>query len=117
MDLEEFMEDLEKKSQDRIKRLQQFAKRVWNRNDLEPIDVRNRCLDAWDEMKHDAGSKILPLVRISEGQKPTNLIFGSGSFSTGDFQVEQYETIARLVDDPPMKVQGIVANKSTDHGC
>ncbi len=117
MEIEDFMKEIKEDSEERIKKIHHLAKKIWERKGLDLIDVRNKCLDVWDDMKYDANSSIVPLVNLPDERRPTNLIFGSGSFSTGDFQAEQYEEIAKIVEKPPIKLQGIVANKSADHGC
>ena len=88
----------------------QFANRLWK--EYSPIELQNKLQDSWD----NSGYKIKPLVPVPEDRPVTNLIFGSGSFSTGNYQAEKYNLFYQL-DNPPVKLQGIVANKSLTHGC
>ncbi len=117
MSFEEYILKIEKESNRRIKDLHHLAKKMWGRAKLSPIDVRNLCLDAWDGMKHDLGSDIVPLIPVHENRPATNLIFGSGSFSTGGFQAQQFAEVKDYLENPPVVLQGIVANKSEVNGC
>ncbi|MHA1718492.1 MAG: hypothetical protein ACTSWX_12980 [Promethearchaeota archaeon] len=117
MDFEQFLEEYKEKSNSRIKKLHGIAKKIWNKKKLTPIDIQNKCLDTWDEISRDLDCKILPLVRANEGRAITNLIFGSGSFTTGKFQAEQYNIVKSYCSKPPIILQGIVSNKSKVHKC
>ena len=55
-------------------------------------------------MQHDIDGKILPLIRVKEEIPSNNVIFGSGSFSTGRFQIEQFEKVKSYVDHPPVEI-------------
>jgi hypothetical protein len=74
-------------------------------------------MDVWEEIGKKLGSRIKPLVPVSQDRPVTNLIFGSGSFSTGRFQAEQYQKVKSYLSKPPIILQGIVSNKSREHGC
>ena len=115
--LEGFMDQIQEDSDARVKKLHHLAKRMWKDRKWSAMDVRNRCFEAWDDMQIDLNCKILPLVPVSDDRPITNLIFGSGSFSTGKFQVEQYEKVKKYCENPPVLLQGLVANKSEDHKC
>ncbi|MHA1727630.1 MAG: hypothetical protein ACTSWY_02730 [Promethearchaeota archaeon] len=108
---------IKKESENQIQQLHHFSKLIWKHNKLKPIDVQNKCLDAWDEMKTELGCDIIPLVPVEESSQISNLIFGSGNFSTGEFQIKQYEKVREYVTKPPVSLQGIVANKSNEHKC
>ncbi len=115
--MEEFQAELKLKSEDRIKKLHHLSKKIWEDRRWSPMDFRNKCLDKWDDLSGDLGCSIIPLVSLDEKRPVNNLIFGSGSFSTGKFQAEQYEEVKCYTDNQPVRLQGIVANKSQDHNC
>ena len=117
MDFEQFLEKNVEKSNARIKKLHGLAKKIWNRQKMAPIDLQNKCLDTWDKISRDLDCKILPLVKVNEDRPLTNLIFGSGSFTTGKFQAEQYNVVKSYCSEPPIILQGIVSNKSKKHKC
>ncbi|MHA1475483.1 MAG: hypothetical protein ACTSPA_02095 [Promethearchaeota archaeon] len=117
MEFEQFLENNVEKSNARIKKLHGLAKKIWNRQKMTPIDLQNKCLDTWDKMSRDLDCKILPLVQVNEDRPITNLIFGSGSFTTGKFQAEQYNVVKSYCSEPPIILQGIVSNKSKNHKC
>jgi len=108
---------IEKESSKNIDRLHQFSKKLWQRKKFTPYELQNKCFECWDELKDKFGSRIRPLIPIKPDHPITNLIFGSGSFSTGEFQVAQYKKVESYLDTPPIILQGIVTNKSKDRGC
>lgn len=115
MKWETYLKELEERSLDQISRLQRLAKHLFDRLRWEPADLQNKCLEAWDRMKEEMNSKILPFVPVKEKGSGGNLIFGSGTFSTGEFQIKQY--LEMLCSHPPIKIQAIISNKSLAHGC
>ncbi|WP_457557642.1 hypothetical protein [Candidatus Harpocratesius sp.] len=117
MEFEQFLKEIQADSRDRIKQLHHFAKKVWRDRKFTPIDIQNKCIEAWDDLSSNMDCKIIPLIKIDEDRPVSNLIFGSGSFSTGKFQIEQYLKIQKLVSNPPISLQGIVSNKSEEHNC
>ena len=113
----EGLQKIEKESEKQIKQIQKLSKYIWQSRKMTLEGVHNKCFDAWDDLSHDIGSEIIPLVPVRDEKPATNLIFGSGSFSTGKFQIEQYQTFKKIIDAPPIVLQGIVANKSEEHRC
>jgi hypothetical protein len=112
---EKLLNQVERDSQQNIESIHHLASKIWKIN--SPIEIQTICLDAWDEIGKNIGSTIKPLVPASKDHPVTNLIFGSGSFSTGKFQAQQYEKVRSYLDKPPIILQGIVSNKSREHGC
>ncbi len=117
MEFEKARKQIEETSQKNINKLHQLAKKVWQVKNLSPYELQNKCIERWDELKDEIGSKINPLIRVNENRPVTNLIFGSGSFSTGEFQAAQYKRVKGYLDNPPIALQGIVTNKSEKNGC
>ncbi len=115
--MKEFLAEIKVESKARIKKLHHLGKRIWEDRRWSPVELRNKCLDKWDDLSGDLDCAIIPLVSIDERRPVNNLIFGSGSFSTGRFQAEQYEEVKYYTDNLPIKLQGIIANKSQDHNC
>ena len=72
VNFEEYMKNIEKQSKVEIKKLHRLSKRMWTRSKLTPIDVHNRCLEAWDAMKHDLGTDIIPIIPVKETQTVLN---------------------------------------------
>jgi len=117
--LSDFMENLHETSMKRINRLHLLAKKIWGtkRRNWSITELQNKCLDAWDGLKHDVGCNIVPLIPTHDDRSMSNVIFGSGNFSTGDFQAQQYAKVKKYADIPPINLNGIITNKSVDHGC
>ncbi|MHA1520606.1 MAG: hypothetical protein ACTSRK_10535 [Promethearchaeota archaeon] len=113
----QFLSKIETKSNARIRSLHHFAKKLWKDRNYAPIDIQHKCLDSWEELSSNMDCKIVPLISVSEDRPITNLIFGSGSFSTGEFQIQQYNKVKQTVPKPPITLQGIVSNKSVQHKC
>jgi hypothetical protein len=111
------MQDIQKRSEERIEQLHHLAKQLWTNKKWKPIDIQNKCMDAWDRLGNDLDCSFRPLVQVHEDRPVTNLIFGSGGFSTGEFQAEQYEYVRTYTSMPPVLLQGIVTNKSEEHKC
>ena len=117
MEFVKVRKEIEESCQKNINKLHQLAKKVWHVKNFNPYELQNKCLARWDELKDEIGSKINPLIRVNEDRPVTNLIFGSGSFSTGEFQAAQYKRVKGYLDKPPIDLQGIVTNKSEKNGC
>lgn len=115
--IESFMARACASGEARVAILHRFAKRLWKNGYLTPGEMQARCINAWDDLADSIGSRIVPLVKAQEDRPTTNLIFGSGGFSTGAFQADQYRKVKEYAEKPPVLLQGIVANKSFDHGC
>ncbi len=101
----------------RVARIHALAKRLWHDGSLAPGDLQARCMDAWDGLAKIIGSRIVPLVPVSETRPITDVIFGSGGFSTGAFQAAQFKAVKQYAKDPPVVLAGIVANKGKAAGC
>jgi hypothetical protein len=117
MEFNQFLQITQDKSRKNINKLHLLAKKIWAKKKIDPIDIVNRCLDTWDYLGDQLGTRIIPWINIDETRPITNLIFGSGSFSTGEFQAEQYNLVHSYATKPPMKLSGIITNKSGQHGC
>ncbi|TFG13509.1 MAG: hypothetical protein EU531_09755 [Promethearchaeota archaeon] len=117
MDFDKFKEEIEEESFKNINKLHQMAKKVWQRYDLNPYDLQHKCVSRWDELEEEIGCKVVPLIKVYEDRPVTNLIFGSGSFSTGEFQASQYKKVRSYLRNNPITLQGIVTNKSKKNGC
>jgi len=111
------MKRVSEESGARVQRIHHVAKRFWKDRRWTPVELQNRCLDSWDKLGMDLGTRISPLVPVREDHPVTNLIFGSGSFTTGDFQAAQYEYVKSYVSRPPVVLLGIVTNRSAAHQC
>jgi hypothetical protein len=114
---EDYLSEIQRQSSDRIHQLHHIAKRIWKDKQMSPTELQNRCLDEWDLLAPDIDSKIVPLVPVVGDRPVTNLIFGSGGFSTGDFQAQQYEEVKSYAEAAPILLQGLVANKNKSHKC
>ncbi|MEX2683741.1 MAG: hypothetical protein Q6373_019355 [Candidatus Sigynarchaeota archaeon] len=101
----------------RIARIHALAKRLWHDGRLTPVDLQAKCMAAWDNIAENIGSRIVPLVPVRENQAVTDVIFGSGSFSTGAFQAAQFKVVEQYAKHSPVKLAGIVANKVKAAGC
>lgn len=114
---DDLMKRVKEESAERIQGVHHLARRIWKDPRWTPVDLQNRCLDAWDKLSSDLGTKIAPLIPVPDDRPVTNLIFGSGSFTTGDFQVSQYEYVKGYAPKPPMVLKGIATNRSAAHQC
>ncbi len=97
--------------------IHRLAKLVWAEKKWTPVDLQTHCQETWDRIGSQLGTKFRPLVPATEGRPVTNIIFGSGGFSTGGHQVAQFKAVAKYAPKPPVKLQGIVANRSEANGC
>ncbi|MFX1255645.1 MAG: hypothetical protein ACFFCZ_28840 [Promethearchaeota archaeon] len=111
------MDQIKKQSEERIRIIHHLSKRIWKAEQWSPVELQNKCMEAWDKLGLDLGIKIHPLVPVTNDSSINNLIFGSGGFSTAEFQVAQYFIVKNYAPKPPVLLQGIVTNKSEDHGC
>ncbi len=114
---DELMKRVREESAERIQGVHHLARRIWKDHRWTPVELQNRCLDAWDKLGSDLGTKIAPLIPVPEDRPVTNLIFGSGSFTTGDFQASQYEYVKGYAPKPPVLLKGVVTNRSAAHQC
>ena len=64
MDYTEFLDQITKKSKSRINSLHRFGKKLWNQKNWEPMDIRNKCLEEWDYLADEIGSKINPIIPL-----------------------------------------------------
>lgn len=115
--LRDFMERARKEGVERVQMVHQFARRIWQGRQWSPSELQNRCLEAWDDVGAILGTRIRPLVPIEENRPATNLIFGSGGFTTGEFQAAQFRAVSEYAPKPPVVLQGLVANRSEANGC
>lgn len=116
-DTEDLSLEIRRKSNERVKSVHALAKKIWGKSRWTPIDLQNKCVETWEKMGDRLGTKILPLVPVRENTPVTNLIFGSGGFSTGCFQARQSKIVEDYASKPPVILQGLVANRSLEHGC
>jgi len=114
---DELMKRVREESAERIQGVHHLARRIWKDHQWTPAELQNRCLNAWDKLGSDLGTKIAPLIPVPEDRPVTNLMFGSGSFTTGDFQASQYECVKGYAPKPPVLLKGIVTNRSAAHQC
>lgn len=117
MEFEKFIKRIRETSEENINKLHQIAKVLWKTKKFTPIELQNKCIESWENIQSEIGSKIIPLIKIHKEHSVTNLIFGSGGFSTGEFQAAQYKRVKSYLENPPVILQGIVTNKSEQHGC
>jgi hypothetical protein len=115
--LDGFMEQVRKRGDERVQMIHKLARRVWKERRLSPSELQNRCLEAWDDAGAALGTRMRPLVPIEEDRQATDLIFGSGSFTTGEFQAAQFRAVAKYAAKPPVVLRGLVANRSEANGC
>jgi hypothetical protein len=113
----QFIRKITEDSDNQIDLLHHLAKQLWVHKKYAPIDVQNKCLDAWDKIGRDLVCKFTPLIPVHEDRPVTNLIFGSGGFSTGAHQAAQFAFVNNYSDHPPVILQGLVTNKSELRGC
>jgi hypothetical protein len=114
--LDEFMAAMEAQGRERIELVHGLARKVWDGRFSSPFDLQQKCVAVWDVLGAEMDVKIEPLVPVSPDCPVSNLIFGSGGFSTGGFQASQFRVVAEYAANPPAVLQGIVTNKSLDHG-
>src|SRR3989337_3781998 len=114
-DSSSFMERIHRESSERVEMIHDLAKKIWKGRRWTPEDLQNKCQEAWDSIGSELQTRIKPLVTLG-GHFATNLIFGSGSFSTGRFQAAQYRRVAEYAK-PPVFLQGLVTNRSAKRGC
>jgi hypothetical protein len=117
MSFEKYLENVRNRSTRNIDKLHQIAKTLWHTKKYTPTELQNKCIESWETTQNMIGSNIIPLIKAHEDFPVTNLIFGSGSFSTGEFQASQYKRVKSYLKKPPVSLQGIVTNKSEQHGC
>jgi hypothetical protein len=113
----QFIRKITEDSDNQIDLLHHLAKQLWVHKKYAAIDVQNKCLDAWDKIGRDLVCKFTPLIPVHEDRPVTNLIFGSGGFSTGAHQAAQFAFVNNYSDHPPVILQGLVTNKSELRGC
>jgi hypothetical protein len=112
-----FWQEVERRSNERVESVHSIAKKIWGERQFTPVDLQNKCIEKWEEIGNALGTRILPLVPVSEEGPVSNLVFGSGGFSTGFFQAKQYKVVEEYAPKPPVTLLGLVANRSSEHGC
>jgi hypothetical protein len=115
--IDAFMAAAKAEGEARVTRIHALARQLWHDGTLTPGDLQVRCMDAWDGIAQEIGSRIVPLVPVCEGRPVTDVIFGSGGFSTGAFQAAQFKAVKQYAKRPPVVLSGIVANKAKAAGC
>jgi hypothetical protein len=115
--IDEFMASAKSEGEARVSRIHALARRLWHDGHLTPGDLQARCMSAWDVLALEIGSRILPLVPVPGDGPVSDVIFGSGGFSTGAFQAMQFESVNHYAKHPPVILSGIVANKDKAAGC
>nr|MDO8088180.1 hypothetical protein [Candidatus Sigynarchaeum springense] len=115
--IDAFMAAAKAEGEARIARIHLLAKRLWHDGNLLPGDLQAKCKAAWDIIARDIGSRVVPLVPASDDRQVTDVIFGSGGFSTGAFQAGQFKAVKQYAKNPPVVLAGIVANKGKAAGC
>lgn len=115
--LDVFMERVRAEGVRRVEAVHRLARRIWKERGWTAEELQKRCLEAWDDIGSDLGTRIKPLAPVHEDRPITDLIFGSGKFSTGEFQVAQFRAVSEYTPSPPVSLQGLVANRSEAHGC
>lgn len=116
-EVDPFWREVEARSNERVEGIHIIAKKIWGERQFTPVDLQNKCIEKWEEIGNALGTRILPLVPVSEERPASNLVFGSGGFSTGLFQARQYNVVEEYSPKPPVTMQGLVANRSSEHGC
>ena len=116
LDFDKFMLRVKERCEDRVQLIHALSKRIWNLEKITPVELQCKCIDEWEKFGNEIGSNIIPLIPVKDDRPVTNLIFGSGSFSTGSFQAAQYVAVKKYAPEPPVILQAIVANKSIEHG-
>ncbi len=115
--IDAFMAATKVEGEARVTRIHALARHLWHDGNLTPADLQARCRESWDGIAREIGSRVVPLVRVSENRLVTNVIFGSGGFSTGAFQAAQFKAVKQYAKHPPVVLAGIAANKSKAAGC
>ncbi|MBN2149951.1 MAG: hypothetical protein JW839_00765, partial [Candidatus Lokiarchaeota archaeon] len=115
--IDAFMAAAKAEGEARVARIHALAKHLWHGGDIAPGDLQARCMDAWDGLASEIGSRIVPLVPAREGRPLADVIFGSGSFSTGAFQALQFKVVGQYAKHLPVVLAGIAANKGKAAGC
>lgn len=114
---EKFLANARARSTERTQLLHRLAKKIWKEKQWTALDLQAKCSEAWEELSRKLGTRILPLVPANEDRPVTNIIFGSGGFTTGEFQATQYKIVESYAPNPPTILLGIVTNRSEAHGC
>ncbi len=115
--IDSFMAAAKAEGEARVTRIHALSKQLWHDGNLTPGDLQARCMDAWDGIARKIGSRVVPLVPVREGRPVTDVIFGSGGFSTGAFQAAQFKAVKQYAKRPPIVLAGIVTNKAKAAGC
>jgi len=115
--LAEFMDRLRRRGAERVEMIHRLAKRIWAEKRWTPSDLQSKCMEAWDKVGSSLGTRFKPLVPANSDRPATNIIFGSGGFSTGGHQVAQFKAVEKYASKPPVILQGLVANRSEANGC
>nr|MDO8110994.1 hypothetical protein [Candidatus Sigynarchaeota archaeon] len=115
--IDAFMAQAKAAGERRVASIHELGKRIWKDEAFTPESLQAKCMAEWDRIAGNIGSRIVPLVPVPHDRPVTNVIFGSGGFSTGSFQATQYLKVNSYAKKAPVLLQGIVANKSMEHGC
>lgn len=100
----------------RVGWVHEAAKKIWTTRAMTPAAMQARCIDAWERAGREIGTTFTPLVPVDPDRPVIDVIFGSGGFSTGEFQARQFEVARSWSKDPPVRLGAIVSNKSERHG-
>ncbi|NMC05050.1 MAG: hypothetical protein GYA24_07565 [Candidatus Lokiarchaeota archaeon] len=115
--IDAFMAAAKAEGEARVAAIHALSYQLWHPGNFTPESLQARCIAAWDTLGREIGSRIEPLVPVPEDRPVTNVIFGSGGFSTGAFQAMQFKAVKQYASHPPVLLSGIVANKSRAAGC
>lgn len=115
--IDAFMATAKAEGEARVAAIHALSYQLWHSGEFTPESLQARCIAAWDTLGRNIGSRIEPLVPVAVDRPVTDVIFGSGGFSTGAFQVAQFKAVERYAKKPPVILRGIVTNKSKAAGC
>jgi len=114
---EKFLAGARTRGADRVQLLHKLAKKIWEEKRWTALDLQAKCSESWEELSEELGTRILPLISAKKDRPVTNIILGSGGFTTGEFQAAQYRLVESYAPNPPVTLLGIITNKSGAHGC
>ena len=61
-----FLQEVKIRSKERVEGVHIIAKKIWGERRFTPIDLQNKCIEKWEEIGDALGTRILPLVPVSE---------------------------------------------------
>ncbi|MBS7630807.1 hypothetical protein KEJ47_04415 [Candidatus Bathyarchaeota archaeon] len=114
---EKFLSNARARSDERVQLLHKLARKIWKEKRWTALDLQAKCSEAWEELSRELGTRVLPLVPVKKDRPITGVIFGSGGFTTGEFQAAQYKLVESYAPNPPTTLLGLVTNRSEAHGC